>query len=222
MKMKQAWAWLTAGVLALGLNGFYQDGGAARVHQAVDRVRSGLGSKFALVADLATGHLDQLLLRANLAATRGEARSCYVRTGIVRANSRMTGMGRAFSRFEEMSAQREAELARMQAQREQVQAQFADLRMTPVSFSDSDSDSGPACRRVVVHVPAVHVDIPEMHVDVPAVKVNVPQVHVEVPQVHVDVPAVHVSVPPITVHQPAVHVDVPNVDVEVPQNSAPL
>ncbi|MGD0760452.1 MAG: hypothetical protein ABR921_16250 [Candidatus Sulfotelmatobacter sp.] len=34
----QAWAWLTAGVVALGLNGFYHDGGAAWAHRIAERV----------------------------------------------------------------------------------------------------------------------------------------------------------------------------------------
>jgi hypothetical protein len=38
MKTTQAWGWLAAGVLALGLNGIYHDGGAAWAHRAVGRV----------------------------------------------------------------------------------------------------------------------------------------------------------------------------------------
>jgi hypothetical protein len=38
MKNAQAWGWLAAGVLALGLNGIYQDGGAAWAHRAVTQV----------------------------------------------------------------------------------------------------------------------------------------------------------------------------------------
>ena len=36
MKTTQGWGWLAAGVLALGLNGFYQDGGLARAHRVFD------------------------------------------------------------------------------------------------------------------------------------------------------------------------------------------
>ncbi len=38
MKTTQGWGWLTAGVLALGLNGIYHDGGAAWAH----RIATGL------------------------------------------------------------------------------------------------------------------------------------------------------------------------------------
>jgi len=38
MKTTQGWGWLAAGVLALGLNGFYQDGGAAWAHRIMDHV----------------------------------------------------------------------------------------------------------------------------------------------------------------------------------------
>jgi hypothetical protein len=33
----KAWYWLAVGVLALGLNGYYQDGGLAVLHQAINR-----------------------------------------------------------------------------------------------------------------------------------------------------------------------------------------
>ncbi len=36
MKTTQGWGWLAAGVLALGLNGIYQDGGAAWAHRIVE------------------------------------------------------------------------------------------------------------------------------------------------------------------------------------------
>src|SRR5271170_250460 len=38
MKTTQGWGWLTAGVLALGLNGFYHDGGVAWAHRIMDHV----------------------------------------------------------------------------------------------------------------------------------------------------------------------------------------
>ena len=38
MKNTQAWGWLAAGVLALGLNGMYQDGGAAWAQRVVNQV----------------------------------------------------------------------------------------------------------------------------------------------------------------------------------------
>ena len=50
MKNTYAWGWLAAGVLALGLNGIYQDGGAAWAHRALDQgvarlAESSLGGK---------------------------------------------------------------------------------------------------------------------------------------------------------------------------------
>ena len=54
MKTTQAWAWLAAGVLALGLNGFYQDGGAAWAHRIVDGAIEQVASRSGTLVDLAS------------------------------------------------------------------------------------------------------------------------------------------------------------------------
>ncbi len=65
-QMTQAWAWLTAGVLAAGLNASYHDGGLEWAHQVADRVEHGS----AAVLALASGRADQVLSQAQLLTAR--------------------------------------------------------------------------------------------------------------------------------------------------------
>ncbi len=51
-QMTQAWGWLTAGVLAAGLNASYHDGGLQWAHQVADRVEHGSAAVLALASDL--------------------------------------------------------------------------------------------------------------------------------------------------------------------------
>src|SRR5258707_12527920 len=74
----QAWGWLAAGVLALGLNGIYQDGGAAWVHRNVDRVMAQIASESGAVLALATGRADWFMAKANLEAARTKTASCRI------------------------------------------------------------------------------------------------------------------------------------------------
>src|SRR3982074_3815955 len=62
MRTRQAWGWLTAGVLALGLNGFYHGAGADGTQRIVDRVVYGS----AAVVALASGRADQFLQQAKM------------------------------------------------------------------------------------------------------------------------------------------------------------
>src|ERR1700726_2509691 len=56
MAMKQGWYWLAAGVMALGLNGVYHEGGAEWAHRFVNRS--------AAVVALASGHAERFLAAA--------------------------------------------------------------------------------------------------------------------------------------------------------------
>lgn len=50
----QAWYWLAAGVLALGLNGYYQDGGLQQVHRLADSALTTIAETRAHVSQAAT------------------------------------------------------------------------------------------------------------------------------------------------------------------------
>ncbi len=109
MKTTQAWGWLTAGVLALGLNGFYHDAGAEWAHRLVDRV---VYSSAAVVA-LASGRADQFLEQAKMVVARDETQSCRLGTAMARIQTRVARADTGFVRFDAMSAREEAQLARL-------------------------------------------------------------------------------------------------------------
>src|SRR6267154_536780 len=54
----EAWGWLAAGVLALGLNGIYQDGGAEWVRRDVDGIIARIADRSEAVLALAAGRAD--------------------------------------------------------------------------------------------------------------------------------------------------------------------
>lgn len=182
-----AWGWLTAGVLALGLNGFYQDGGAAWLHRAVEQVRAEVAHGSGLLADLATGKIDRFMLRANILQARTQtAASCRASVATAKVQGKIARTQGQLAHFEVMSARQRAAFARMEARRAEMEAKLADMQFTPYEFESST----PVCRRIVVHVPEVHVNVPEVHVSVPRITVHQPAVKVEVPAVHVEVPEV--------------------------------
>lgn len=178
MKTTQGWGWLTAGVLALGLNGFYHDGGAAWAHRIANRV----AQQSEAMVELASAQSDGILERVNLAVTRDETASCRLGTAMARVQSQIartqiarTQMARTqsgWARFEAMSARQEAALARMEANRARIEAQVARVRLAPVAF-DSVTIPEVACPGVRINVP--HVSVPRL----PLVKIPAPVVVVE-------------------------------------------
>ncbi|HEY6935931.1 MAG TPA: hypothetical protein VI424_02195 [Terriglobales bacterium] len=50
----QAWYWLAAGVLALGLNGYYQDGGLQQIHRLADTALTTIAETRAHVSQATT------------------------------------------------------------------------------------------------------------------------------------------------------------------------
>jgi len=167
MKTTQGWGWLAAGVLALGLNGFYHDGGTAWAHRIVDR----LADQSQALADVASERLGGYMGRANLVAVRDETASCRVATAIARVQTKMARTQNGMARFEAMSGRQEAALARVEANRARIEAR---VRLAPVTFN---SVAAPVvvCPRVRVNVPRVNV--PKL----PVIKIPVPVVHVELP-----------------------------------------
>jgi hypothetical protein len=201
----QAWGWLTAGVLALGLNGFYQAGGFAWAHQLASKVAH---SANAVVA-LASGHANDFLTEARLLTTDRQSPSCPLATQLARVQTRMAVIhdraqaqtDEGMARLEVMSAREQAESARLQASRELMQAQieaqrdrwqaaferanfkpvrFESMEINPVEFDSAD------CGAIKVQIPHVHVRTPRVRVP----RIEVPQVRVpriDVPQIRVDV-----------------------------------
>lgn len=168
MKTTEAWAWLTAGVLALGLNGFYHDGGAAWAHRIVDQVTE----QSEAVVDLASQRVDGFMGKASLVAARDETASCRLAAAVARFQSKIARTQTGMAHFEAMSARQEASLARMESNRARIEAQIARVRIVPVVFSTVDIPAV-SCPRVRVSVP--RVNIPQ----VPRVRIPAPIVHVE-------------------------------------------
>ena len=159
----QAWGWLVAGVLALGLNGIYQDGGAEWLHRNVDGVIARIADRSEGVLALAAGRADWLLAKANLAAARKETTSCRVASAMARVQSKMARSQERFADFEAMSAREEAALARVEANRARIEAQVARVRFSPVGFDGVKIRT--ICPRVRVNVPRVNIPrIPAIHI----------------------------------------------------------
>ena len=134
MKTANAWAWLTAGVLALGLNGFYQDGGAAWAHRVVRQVTAGISDESGEALALAVGRADGLVAKVNAIAERDEAASCRLGTTMARLQTKWARAQGEMARFEAASARGEAQLARLEADRARMEAQVAGAR-TLAEFS---------------------------------------------------------------------------------------
>jgi hypothetical protein len=174
--MTQAWGWLTAGVLAAGMNASYHNGGLQWVHEIADRVEH----NSAAVLALASGNADQFLSEARLLKTRNETSSCRLATTLVRVQTKIANSELGRDQFEIMSDREEAQLARLEANRArieaqveaQVAAQTAHLRtasatLTPVAFKAFP---------VPVVCPRIRVNIPRM----PTMKMPVaPEIHIE-------------------------------------------
>jgi hypothetical protein len=153
MKMTQAWGWLTAGVLAAGLNASYHDGGLQWAHQVADRIEHGSAAALAL----ASGRADQFLTEARLLTVRDETASCPWATTLARVRSRID---RSQAGWDVMSAREEAQLARLEANRARMEAQIAGqtahLRIATMDFAPVDFKAIPApvvCPRIRVSVP---------------------------------------------------------------------
>ncbi|MGA8764392.1 MAG: hypothetical protein WB562_16110 [Candidatus Sulfotelmatobacter sp.] len=170
MKTTQAWGWLAAGVVALGLNGFCHDGGAEWAHQIVDRA----ASRSEIVLVLASGRADQFLARAQTVAARQETQSCRLATTMARLQTRMSRERTGFAQVEAMSAREEAAFARLEANRARIEAQVERVRFVPAQLSAMRLPV--ICPRVRMNVSRIQIapiEIPD--VDIPAV----PAVEVE-------------------------------------------
>jgi hypothetical protein len=152
MKTTQAWGWLAAGVLALGLNGFYQDGGLTQVHRVVDRVAEGSGT----LADLGSERVKQFMERTNLVVARDETTSCRMAAAVARFQSKMARTQTGLAQFEAMSARQEAALARVEAKRARIEAEVAHVRLAPATFNTVGIPAV-TCPRVRVNMPRVEV-----------------------------------------------------------------
>ena len=196
----QAWAWLTAGVVALGLNGFYNDGGAAWAHRMADRI----ADRVDYAVERVSGHAEQVLAKAQMASDREEMNleqtareetpSCPLSTALVRVQNRLARTQVRRADFDAMSAREQAQMDRWQGEQERVQA-----RVQAQVQAQVDRQMARAQIRMarVVDPVEIHVACPRVRVNVPAVRipaVNIPEVRI--PRVTIpQIPAVRITVP---------------------------
>jgi hypothetical protein len=168
MAMKQGWYWLATGVMALGLNGVYHDGGAEWAHRLVNRS--------AAVVALASGHAERFLVSA-----QEQTVLCRVATEMARLQTKMAGTQTGFAHFDAVTAQQEAGLARLEANRAQfeagrvrMEAQVARLDLASASFRpEFGAAFGPKRIQLPVNCPRLRVNITRTFVRVPAPTVRV-------------------------------------------------
>jgi hypothetical protein len=180
----QAWAWLAAGVVALGLNGFYHDGGFAWAHRAADRIES----RSSAVLALATGRAQQFLEQARVATLPDETDTAVVETALARAQTTIARTETTFDRWQTVSDRQEAQFVRLESTRARLQAVQARLAcrripavtMSPVVFKAIRIE---ACPRVRVNVP--RIDVPTVSIrEISIPRVNIPKI--SVPAIHVE------------------------------------
>jgi hypothetical protein len=172
----QAWAWLTAGVVALGLNGFYHDGGAAWAHRIAERI----SDRSDFVVQRVSAQADRFVAEVRMAAVRDETASCPVSTALAEFQSRMAQSQTRFAqtkiaRFDRMTAREEAQAARWEASQARAQAQVearvnaqvARMRFAPAAFERVVID------RAVFDPVKIRVVCPRVRVNVPAVRIPV-------------------------------------------------
>ena len=171
--MKQGWHWLAAGVMALGVNGVYHDGGAEWAHRLVDRS--------AAVVALASGHWERFLASAQLFSSREQTVFCRVATEMARFQTKTAWTPTGFAHFDGMTAQQEAGLARrganlaqFEAGRARIEAQVARLDFASASLRpELGAAFGPKRIKLPVICPRARVNIPRTFVRVPAPTVRV-------------------------------------------------
>lgn len=185
MKTK-AWGWLTAAVLAAGLNSSYHNGGLQWAHEIADRVEHNTGAVLAL----ATGRADQFLAEARMlnadrtieSAMNTEAPQCPFSTTTSDLQNSFDQAQEQFQfkfdRVQALSDREQARLERLAAKRarieNQVRAKLAHIRIPEANFAP-----------VVVRIPEVRV--PE--IDCQRVRVNVhrmQKIKVPSPEVRVE------------------------------------
>jgi hypothetical protein len=172
--MTQAWGWLTAGVLAAGLNASYHNGGLQWAHQAADRLE--VNSQVVLA--LASGQAAQVLSEARFVTRRNETASCPLAATMARVQSRViqSKLDRSqatFDRIEALSARQQARWEAKQARMEaRIAAQTAHIRMVTADFAPGALPAIPApvvCPRIRVNVPRLpRIEIPavpDIHID---------------------------------------------------------
>jgi hypothetical protein len=169
MASEKAWYWLAAGVLALGINGAYQDGGFRWAHQLAERS----SAMFERVSEQGC----RLVSMAEIILGREPAT-------LARAQEHLAQLQERMSTRETDRAQRRLEMAQAKIERAQEKVERAHL------CSEFSRIQVHVPRVVIPPMPAIHVPAMDMQDFSP--RVNVGPIHV--PSVHI--PAIRVPATP--------------------------
>ena len=124
MKLKQAWGWLMAAVVAAGLNAGYHDGAMAWAHQIADRV----GHNSVAVLALASGRTDRFLSEARFLTVKQEDPACPFAAALAQARAvtalKASRIEREGAGLEVVSARRVAQFDRWEADRARLEARI--------------------------------------------------------------------------------------------------
>lgn len=148
MRSNQAWYWLAAGVLALGLNGAYQDGQFAFVHRLTDRASemiartSERGQQFVAMAELMFGRGTADVDRAQAAIERVQSKVVCERMAKAQ---RQIAMARVREQIAQAHLQQKMALAQMKMDK---------VRMITIDQANRFRDC-PGLGHVVVNMPNI-------------------------------------------------------------------
>jgi hypothetical protein len=203
MKTTQAWVWLTAAVMAAGLNASYHDGGLRWAHQIADQV----GHSSQAVLALATGRADQFLSEAHmeLAAARGEDASCPRQAAAPQLQAKAADAESGYAWVEAQVADGEAGFARIEATSARQQAAFARVQAREARAEARAAARAARCRvsdanLVQIMGPEMQWNLPRMHtIRIRAIEIpGIDSPSVEIPRIQVpaiQIPAIHIAAP---------------------------
>jgi len=153
MASEKAWYWLAAGVLALGLNGAYQDGQFGWAHGIVDRSMSLVeraserGLSFASMAEVMLGRSPETSGWTEAALEKLQARTACSRVEMAQRQIAMAQM------------QRDLAAAQIDRQLAKVETKMDKVRMITIDRANRARNCS-GFSRVVVAMPGVpHVDL---------------------------------------------------------------
>ena len=164
MRTNRAWYWLAAGVLALGLNGAYQDGEFGWAHCLVDRSLSWLqraserGHELAAMAEIMLGRTSQASERAEAAVDRSEAALDRTHARFEALRTRVVCERIANAHRKMAMEQVEHALRRADVQRKLAGAQAKMNQVRVVAFEREASGNCPGVPRVVMMSPMPRID----------------------------------------------------------------
>ena len=167
MRSEKAWYWLAAGVVALGLNGAYQDGQLGWVHCLADRAAGAVervaerGLRFVTMAEVMLGRSPEAFGRTESALQRIQTRMACDRAAKAQ---RQMAMAHMRQRLAEATLQSKMDLARMKMDK---------VRMMAIDRSNRFRDC-PGFSKVVVdmsNLPNIDMsDLPDIQIpDIPEI-----------------------------------------------------